>query len=234
RHVSVGRGDVRRVRSRGLPARDSRAGARDAPGHPRRLPRRARHAAPGRYDDATAHRGGVPARPGPRPPSRRGRRRDDEEQRPRPARPALDGLVAVAADRPDRDGCGSAGVELLPEVTDVELHLLGADPDRPSPDELEQLVAAQHLAGVADEAREELELERRQGYLPLADCDAELGEVDREIAVGVRLLLRLAGGTPGAAQEALDACDELLPAERLDDIVVGAALQPADAIGLLP
>ena len=82
-----------------------------------------------------------------------------------------------------------------------------------------------------NEGGEELELERRQLHLALADDDAPLRVVDLDEAVAVRLgHLRLAAR---AAEERLDPGEQLLPAERLRDVVVGARGETADALELL-
>src|SRR5207302_9096461 len=67
--------------------------------------------------------------------------------------------VAEAAHRLDRHLVCRVRRELLAQVADVELHLVRRDAIRVAPDELEQLVAAQHLVGMPDERRQELELE---------------------------------------------------------------------------
>src|SRR5207248_7812052 len=138
--------------------------------------------------------------------------------------------VAEPADRLDRNLVRRLWGELLPQVADVELDLIGRDAVRVAPDELEQLVAAQHLVGMADERRQELELERGELDGAVVDGDDALGEVDRQVAVRVGRLLSLA--CAGAPQQRLDARNELLAAERLDDVVVGAAREPADALEL--
>ena len=94
--------------------------------------------------------------------------------------------VAEAAHGLDRHESGAAGIELAPEVADVELHLVAADAERVAPDELEQLVAREHLPRMADEGREEPELERRQLHLPVGDRDPGLRPVDRQVAVASR------------------------------------------------
>ena len=81
-----------------------------------------------------------------------------------------------------------------------------------------------------DERRQELELERGELDGTVVDGDDALGEVDRQVAVRVGRLLSLA--CAGAPQQRLDARNELLAAERLDDVVVGAAREPADALEL--
>src|SRR4029077_12150852 len=100
-----------------------------------------------------------------------------------------------------------------------------------APDELEQLVAAQDLPRVPHERREELELERRQRDVPAGVRDGALREVDRAESVAVALR-RLRPGSR-AAEEGLDARDQLLPSERLRDVVVRTGLQATNALELL-
>src|SRR4029077_4215442 len=102
--------------------------------------------------------------------------------------------VAEAAHGLDRHAVGGLRVELPAEVADVELHLVAADAVRVAPDELEQLIAAEHLTGVADEGREQAELERRELHLALADVEAALAPCDRQVRVSMPLLLLVRGG----------------------------------------
>ena len=97
----------------------------------------------------------------------------------------------------------------------------------------EQLVAREHLARIADEGREQLELERGQAHLPVADGDRALAVVDRQITVrvGVRLVAaRLARRAP---EQRLYAGDELLPSEGLDDVVVRTGLEAPHPLQLV-
>ena len=82
-----------------------------------------------------------------------------------------------------------------------------------------------------NECGEELELEWRQLDLAFADDHASLRVVDLDEGVAVRLgHLRLSARP---AQQRLDAGEQLLPAERLRDVVVGARGEAADALELL-
>ena len=83
---------------------------------------------------------------------------------------------------------------------------------------------------MADERGEQPELERGQLDVVAPDRDAALGEVDAEEVVRVRVLRGPARAAP--AEHRLDAREELLPAERLRDVVVRARLQPADLLQL--
>ena len=81
------------------------------------------------------------------------------------------------------------------------------------------------------ERRQQLEFERRQRNELAAYFHFAAGEVDRVFAVVVDVLDLAAIGL-GAAQNGLDARDELRRRERLDDVVVGATAQAADALEL--
>ena len=63
--------------------------------------------------------------------------------------------------------------------------------------------------------------------------DAALAPVDGEVLVGVALLLLVRRRLCGAAEQRLDARDELLLAEGLHDVVVGAGLEAADPLELV-
>ena len=62
---------------------------------------------------------------------------------------------------------------------------------------------------------------------------AALAPVDREVRVGIAVLLLGGSALRGAAEERLNAGDELLLAEGLDDVVVGARLEAADPLELV-
>ena len=97
------------------------------------------------------------------------------------------------------------------------------------PDLLEQAAAAQRGAGIAGERCEQLELLRRQVELDLVEKRAPRALVDLEVADPQR------GGDTFAARptagDRTDAGDQLAQPERLDDVVVGAELEPDDAVG---
>ena len=102
------------------------------------------------------------------------------------------------------------------------------------PDAVHQVLAGDDLAGVADELGEQVELLAGELELLVVEGGPAGGEVDVEAADGDRLLRRGRLGGLHAAQDGAHAGDHLGPAERLDDVVVGAELEPDDAVGLGP
>ncbi len=128
-------------------------------------------------------------------------------------------------------------VEALAQAPDDQLHLLALDVRVP-PHEIDDLIGAQDLVGVAHERGEQPELRRGQTeLLPARDDDGALAMVhrDRRVDVHVELIVaspaRLAQG--GAPQQRVDPCAQLLAAERLGDEVVRPAAQPADPVELV-
>jgi hypothetical protein len=83
---------------------------------------------------------------------------------------------------------------------------------------------------VPDESREQAELQRRQRDGGRADRHLAGGEVDRH--GGVDVGLAHLGRAAGAAQQRLDPREQLLAAERLDHVVVGAGLEPPHLVEL--
>jgi len=88
----------------------------------------------------------------------------------------------------------------------------------------------EQLVGVLDERRQQLELERRQLDGALAHGQAALAEVHGQERIAVRLL-QLASG--GAAQNAFDPGEQLLPPERLRHVVVGTGTERTHLLQLL-
>src|SRR5215470_13235257 len=132
------------------------------------------------------------------------------------------GVIAVpeSPERLDRDAARVVGCELAPEVADVQLDLVARDAVRVAPDDIEELVTRQHAIRVLDEGREQLELERGELHGAALDADAALRIVDRDELVLVRLEQLRA--TAGPAEQRLHAGEQLLPPERLGDVVVCA------------
>src|SRR6185503_4161978 len=91
--------------------------------------------------------------------------------------------IEPVARAPDRDDVARArwvGLDLLPQATDV-------DGDRAAiaeraPDELEELVTAEHLPRMLDENAQQLELACRQLDRPVLASDLVRGQVDVELA----------------------------------------------------
>jgi hypothetical protein len=91
----------------------------------------------------------------------------------------------------------------------------------------EQLLAGEHLAGVAQEHLEHRELAGAELDGPVVDRRAARAQVERDVAGAQHRLLRGAL----AAQAHPDPREELLEAERLGDVVVGAVVQARDLVG---
>ena len=102
--------------------------------------------------------------------------------------------------------------------------------ERVAPDALEQLVARQHEPAVVEQLPEQVELLRRELDLLAVDLHLAPAGVDLELAVGYLARLQLAALGDAAAQDRLDARDELARVERLRQVVVGADLEPDDLV----
>ena len=102
-----------------------------------------------------------------------------------------------------------------------------------APDVLDELAAAEHLAGVLGEEDEQAELGRREVERAAVAGDGGARAVDGEVA-GVQDV-RLGGGelAVGAAQQRADAGDELAQVVRLGEVVVGAHLEAEDLVHLV-
>ena len=78
---------------------------------------------------------------------------------------------------------------------------------------------------------QEPELERRQLHVAVARDDAALRKVDPQVVVAV--VARHLGFAARTTKQGLDARQELLPPERLRDVVVGASGETAHLLELL-
>jgi len=114
------------------------------------------------------------------------------------------------------------------------------DVDRPSlagvvvaPDPLQELVAGEYEAVVVEELPEEVELLR--GKLDVLPVRSHLAtaRVDEQLAVADLRRLGLPPLRSRAAQDRLDAGDELTRVERLRQVVVGADLEADDLVDVL-
>src|SRR5262249_29252374 len=81
-----------------------------------------------------------------------------------------------------------------------------------------------------DERFEELELERSERDIAPVIADQMLIERNRETSIGIGRRTGARGLT--ASKESIDARDKLLTSERLHDVIVGSALEPADSLQL--
>src|SRR5688500_4109934 len=125
--------------------------------------------------------------------------------------------------------------ELLSEPRDVQVDGARRRHRVVAPDLVEQLVAAERGAAMFDEILQQLEFACREveGRAGLDDLSAT--EVDGDVAKAKGLAGECCRRCrAAAAQERLDAPQELGHLERLDQVVVGAQLEADDAIDALP
>ena len=132
--------------------------------------------------------------------------------------------VADAAHRVDQARLAVC-LGLAAQVADVDLERVRRGPEVVAPDAVEDHVARQHLARVAQEQLEQEELGPGQLDRPVAAADLARARVERQ--VGEREQLVAAGR---AAQERAQPREQLLERERLDQVVVGAGVEPGDAV----
>src|SRR3954452_3817402 len=124
------------------------------------------------------------------------------------------------------DGLDEIAVELVAQVAHVDLDHVRAVLVGVVPHVLEQLEAGEDLARVAHEGLEQGELAPGQGQLGLAAPHPVAGRVQAQVA-------DLEDGGPGRrgpAHERPDAGQQLVERERLDQVVVGPAVQAADPV----
>src|ERR1700722_1659340 len=139
--------------------------------------------------------------------------------------------VAEAADGLDRRARVGARADLAPQSHHAVLDPLRADPERVAPGQCEQLDRAQHLALMPDERGQQPVLGRRELDRITIDDHLVGAEVHLNAAVVVDLGRGRLGRLP-APQQPLHPGDELGVAERLGEVVVGAAAQPAHLLRL--
>src|SRR5439155_6749665 len=137
--------------------------------------------------------------------------------------------VADAAHGEDVFGLARVTLELLAQVTDVDvdrprLAIVGASPER-----LEQHPPAVDAAGVRRQRPQELELDVRELHRLVPDLDGSAAQVDPQPVHRDRLLTfgpDITRRRRGTAQERPDAAAELADREGLRDVVVRAELEP--------
>src|SRR3954451_1791830 len=117
-------------------------------------------------------------------------------------------------------------LDLRPQPLDVHVHQPRVGRVAVSPHLLAQHLPSEHLARLAGQCHEQVELQRREGDRLARPRDLVRRDVDRDVA-DRQLLGRLGLGAP---HPGADAGDELLGLERLDDVVVGARLQAEDDV----
>ena len=165
------------------------------------------------------------------PRARAGAKREQCHQRDRGKEPRPEGHDRMALyPEPRTVRIGGRPAELATELRDVDVDRARAARVAHPPDPVEQLVARDHDAGVLDQVGEQVELlagqlDRRAGDRHLARL-----RIERDVAELEHLGARRGAGAP---QDGLDAGGELARREGLRNVVVGADLEPGDAIGLL-
>ena len=124
------------------------------------------------------------------------------------------------------------GVDLLAQAPDADVDGAVAVGGPPAPDSLEQLVPARHAAAVLCQRVEQPELGRRQLGVLAVDERLHRAGVDPQLLDHQLLAAVLVQAAHAAARRGLDAGDELLHRERLDQVVVGADLERVHAVVL--
>ena len=124
----------------------------------------------------------------------------------------------------------AAGVERLAQPPDM--HVDGAHLDLRilAPDPVEQLLAREHPARMLQEMPQQAEFGRAEMDRLAGARHAVGGEVHRDIGVAQHVVGRVRLGAPDHRAQPRH---QFARAERLDDIVVGAAVEAADAVALL-
>src|SRR4051812_42039454 len=117
------------------------------------------------------------------------------------------------------------GLELAPQVGDEHVDGVGLAERGIAPDLLEQLVARDHQSLVAHHELEELELAGGELEQAIAAGGLVRGRVELQVADDQRR----AAPRRAPAQERAQPRQQLLEVERLDQVVVGAGVEPLDA-----
>ncbi|CDJ99736.1 Transcriptional regulator (modular protein) [Microbacterium sp. C448] len=122
---------------------------------------------------------------------------------------------------------GGVRVDLATQVRDVTLDDARVAVEVVLPDVVEDLSLRQHAVGVEHQVAQQLELGGAEVDRDLADLDVVRVLVHRQLAGADHGLFV---GLHGAAEDGLDARDDLVEAERLGDVVVTAGVQTLDLV----
>ena len=140
--------------------------------------------------------------------------------------------VAHAPDRLDQARRCGVGLDLRPQPLDGDIDEARVAQVVVAPDPLEQLLTAEHLAPVAGERQQQLELRGREAQIAAVAAGLKAGRVDLDAPGRKRGRLRLARSPP---QDGPNTRDQLGHLERLRDVVVRAELEPDHHVdGLRP
>src|SRR5688572_3007908 len=130
----------------------------------------------------------------------------------------------------DRDEVGHERRQLFAQPPDMHVHRPRASSVAVAPDVAEQQVAGEYTVTVLQEVAQQHELLRREFYVLAVLGHRVRGEVDGQRSDREPGVLRF--GAAHAPHERANAGDELIRAERLGNVVVGADFQSHDAVGL--
>lgn len=121
------------------------------------------------------------------------------------------------------------GVDLLPQIGDIQVDNAGAACEVVVPNPIQDLGTAQCSSGIAHQESKQFELGRGErdrrtvaGYLPAGPVERKVS--DPECLIGGPFQMA------GAAQQPAQPGDQLLEAERLCHVVVGARGQTGDPV----
>jgi hypothetical protein len=117
-------------------------------------------------------------------------------------------------------------MELAPQVMYMHVECVAFEFAVPAVDVVDQLLAAQHMPDVFHEPAQHHEFAPLQVDHPAVDADGQCRRVDLDAAVADDVDHRAAR----AAFQHPQPGEQLVQVERLGEIVVGAGIQPADAL----
>src|SRR4051794_10603663 len=143
------------------------------------------------------------------------------------------GREAVADARVGQDDLRARRIvlELAADVGDVDPQVVRLLAVARTPDLAQQRAVGEELAAVDGEHAQEVELDRREVHVLAVARDPARGEVDRDRAGPDDRIGAVGGIAP--AQHGADAGRELVGAERLRHVVVGAGVERADLLALV-
>src|SRR5467141_3932873 len=139
--------------------------------------------------------------------------------------------IPRAPDRFQVQGVLGIGFDFFTQAADINVHAARSYEAIRSPDRVEQLIPGKDAVWARSKVIEQPEFERAKRY----------GFPGMTHAIGRRINRQLAdlngsgriGGRLGTAEQRLDAREQFARAEGLGHVIVGAHLEPDDAVGFL-